>query len=114
MKHQLESILGYLQSESFLMAYRVLNVVVEEREKSGELLSLETSTAIDVLHTCLRIVIGDRVGHPEVAKHFAQTVSFYERLALLLTRKLLGDEQAAAEVNTLMFCQEALGKIRRN
>jgi len=114
MKHQLESILGYLESESFLMAYRVLNAVVEEREKSKELLSVETATAIDVLHTCLRILIGDRVGHPEVAKHFAQTVCFYERLALLLTRKLLGDEQAAAEVNTLMFCQEALGKIRRN
>jgi len=114
MKHQLENILGYLESESFLMAYRVLNAVVEEREKSVEPLSLETSTAIDVLQTCLRIVIGDRVGHPEVSRHFAQTVSFYERLALLLTRKLLGDEQAAAEVDILMFCQEALGKIRRN
>jgi len=41
-------------------------------------------------------------------------VSFYERLALLLTKKLLGDSDASEEVNTLMFCHDALAKHRRN
>lgn len=114
MKHRLENILGYLESESYLMAYRTLNAIVADHEKSGESLSLETSTAIDVMQTCLRIIVGERVGHPEVARFYAQTVSFYERLALLLTRKLLGDSNAAEEVNILMFCQDALTKVRRN
>jgi hypothetical protein len=114
MKHRLENMLGYLESESYLMAYRTLNAIVTENEASGELPSLETSTALEVMQTCLRIIVGERVGHPEVAKHFAQTVSFYERLALLLTKKLLGDDSAAAEVDILLFCHDALAKHRRN
>jgi hypothetical protein len=114
MKQRLENILGYLESESYLMAYRTLNAIVEEREAFGELPSIETSTALDVMQTCLRIIVGERVGHPEVAKHFAQMVSFYERMALLLTKKLLGDESAAAEVDILLFCHDALAKHRRN
>jgi len=114
MKHRLEKMLGYLESESYLMAYRTLSAIVAENEASGVSLSVETTTAIDVMQTCLRIIVGERVGHPEVAKHFAQTVSFYERLALLLTKKLLGDSDASEEVNTLMFCHDALAKHRRN
>jgi hypothetical protein len=106
--------LGYLETESYLMAYRTLNTIVAEHEKSGESLSLEASTAIDVMQTCLRIIVGERVGHPEVARYYAQTVSFYERLALLLTKKLLGDRNAGEEVNLLMFCHEALSKARWN
>jgi hypothetical protein len=114
MKRRLEYILGYLESESYLMAYRMLTSIVEENEPQKESLSLETSTAFDVMQTCLRIIVGDRAGAPEVAKHFAQTVSFYERMALLLTKKLLGDGIAAAEVDILLFCHEALAKHRRN
>ncbi|AOS83925.1 hypothetical protein BIU88_07030 [Chlorobaculum limnaeum] len=114
MKHQLENMLGYLESESYLMAYRTLNAIVAENETSSELLSVETTTAIDVMQTCLRIIVGERVGHPEVARYYAKTVSFYERLALVLTKKLLGDSNAGEEVNILMFCHEALSKARRN
>lgn len=114
MKHQLENILGYLESESYLMAYRTLNAIVAENETSGKSLSLEAVTSLDVMQTCLRIIVGERVGHPEVAKHFAQTVSFYERMVLLLTKKLLGDDSAAAEVDILLFCHDALAKHRRN
>jgi hypothetical protein len=55
------------------------------------------------MQTCPCIIVGDRGGQTEVAQHLAQTVSIYERMALLLTKKLLGDNRAAAEVDMLLF-----------
>lgn len=116
MHEHLRKILGYLESESYLMAYRAVSTLAAESEASVALdrFTVETKTDIDVLHTCLRIIVGERAGNPEVARFYAQTVSFYERLALVLTRRLLGDKAADNEVDALMFCQEALVKTRRN
>lgn len=114
MRKQLESILGYLETESYLMAYRALTAIEKEYDDPDEWLSIETKTDLDVLHTALRIVIGERSGHLETLRKYAQNTGFYERLAYLLTKKLLGNKTAGLEVDTLMFCEEALGKVRRN
>jgi hypothetical protein len=114
MKQHLEKISEYLKSESYLMALRELDALVEENEKLDIWLSLEANTDIDVLHTCLNIVTGERAGYPVMVKHYAHKVSLYERLATLLTRRLLGDKGAGQEIDTLLFCEEALGKVRWN
>lgn len=114
MKHRLESILGYLQTGSYLMAWRALNALGNENEEFRNTLSLEAKTDLDVLHTCLGIVVGERAGHPVAVRNFADTTGLYERMAFLLTRRLLGDSDAGTEIDMLMFCEEALGKVRWN
>ncbi len=114
MKHRLEKISRYLKSESYLMALRELNALVEENEKLDLWLSLETNTDLDVLHTCLNIITGERAGHPVAVKYYAHKVAVYERLANLLTRRLLGDRAVGPEIDTVFFCEEALGKARWN
>lgn len=114
MKQRLEKISGYLKSESYLMALRELNALVEENEKLDIWLSLEANTDIDVLHTCLNILTGERSGHPVMVKYYAHKISLYERLAELLTRRLLGDKNAGQEIDTILFCEDALGKVRWN
>jgi hypothetical protein len=114
MKHRLENISKYLKSESYLMALRELNAIVADNEAFDIWLSLEANTDLDVLHTCLSILIGERTGHPVAVKNYAHKVSLYERLADLLTRRLLGDKDAGKEIDTLLFCEDALGKVRLN
>lgn len=114
MKEQLQSILKYLETESYLMAFRTLAAIEAEYEDPEDWLSLETKTDLDVLHTCLSIVVGERAGHPATVRSYAQTSGFYERLAYLLTKKLLGDEASGKAVDTLMICEEVLRKVRRN
>jgi hypothetical protein len=114
MKHRLEKISGYLKSQSYLMALRELNSIIADNEAFDIWLSLEANTDIDVLHTCLSILIGERAGHSIAVKYYAKTVSIYERLAYLLTRRLLGDKDAGKEIDTLLFCEDALEKVRWN
>jgi hypothetical protein len=114
MKHRLEIISKYLKSESYLMALRELNAIVADNEAFDIWLSLEANTDIDVLHTCMSILIGERAGHPVTVKNYAHKVSLYERLADLLTRRLLGDKEAGNEIDTVFFCEEALAKVRLN
>jgi hypothetical protein len=114
MKHRLEKIAGYLKSESYMMALRELNKIVADNEAFDIWLSLEANTDLDVLHTCLNILAGERAGHPVAVKNYAQTVGIYERLAYLLTRRLLGDKDAGKEIDTVLFCEDALGKLRWN
>ncbi len=103
-----KKVLRYLESESYLKAYRTLHQLADEY------MPLETRVDFDALHSSLGIVVGERSGHPEIAKQLADTPGFYERLAWLLTRKLLGDEEAGEKADTLMLCVAAFGNHRRN
>jgi hypothetical protein len=114
MKDRLERISGYLKSESYLMALRELNALVEENEALDIWLSLEANTDLDVLQTCLSIVIGERSGDPVTVQNYAHKVSIYERLANVLIKRLLGDKSAGKEIDTILFCEDALGKVRWN
>lgn len=102
------TVLGYLESESYLMAYKVLHRIADEY------MPLETRMDYDALHSSLSIIIGERAGHPEIAEELADSAKFYERLAWLLTKKLLGDEEAGEKADTLMLCVAAFGMHRRN
>ncbi|MBN1928507.1 MAG: hypothetical protein JW764_03090 [Chlorobiaceae bacterium] len=101
-------VLGYLESESYLMAYRVLHALADEY------MPLETRMDFDALHSSLSIIVGERSGHPDIVEQLADTVGFYERLAYLLTKKLLGDEDAGEKADILMLCVAAFGNHRRN
>lgn len=103
-----KKVLGYLESESYLMAYRTLHQLVDEH------MLLETRVDFDALHSSLGIVVGERSGYPDIANQLADTAGFYERLAWLLTRKLLGDEKAGEKADTLMLCIAAFGNHWRN
>ena len=50
----------------------------------------------------------------QLRKNYAHKVAVYERLANLLTRRLLGDRAVGPEIDTVFFCEEALGKERWN
>jgi hypothetical protein len=114
MKHRLEKIAGYLGSVSYLMAIRELEAIVADNEAFDIWLPLEANTDIDLLHNCLSILAGERLGHPVAVRHYAHAVRLYERLAHLLTRRLLGDREVAEEIDTILFCEDALGKVRWN
>ncbi|HHE32564.1 MAG TPA: hypothetical protein ENL07_08060 [Chlorobaculum parvum] len=103
-----KKVLRYLESESYMMAYRVL------LELADEYMPLATRMDFDALHSSLGIVVGERSGHPDISEQLADTAGFYERLAYLLTKKLLGDEEAGEKADTLMLCVAAFGNHRRN
>jgi len=103
-----EKVLGYIESESYLMAYRELHKLADEY------MPLETRMDFDALHSSLSIIVGERSGYPDIAEQLADTAGFYERLAYLLTKKLLGDEEAGEKAGTLMLCVAAFGNHRRN
>lgn len=103
-----KKVLGYLESESYLMAYRMLHKLADEY------MPLATRMDFDALHSSLSIIVGERSGHPDVDEQLADTAKLYERLAYLLTKKLLGDEQAGEQADILMLCAAAFGNQRRN
>lgn len=114
MKHRLEKISGFLESENYLMAIRELDAIVADNEAFDIWLSLEANTDIDLLHNCLSILAGERLGHPVAMKNYSHAVTLYERLAHLVTRRLLGDRDVAQEIDTILFCEDAIGKVRWN
>jgi hypothetical protein len=103
-----KKVLGYLESESYMMAYKVLHKLADEY------MPLATRMDFDALHSSLSIIVGERSGHPEIAEELADSAKFYERLAWLLTKKFLGDEEAGEQADILMLCVAAFGMHRRN
>ncbi|RXK88449.1 hypothetical protein EST62_02765 [Chlorobaculum sp. 24CR] len=101
-------VLGYLESESYMMAYKVLHRIADEY------MPLETRMDYDALHSSLSIIVGERSGYPEIAEELADSAKVYERLAWLLTKKLLGDTEAGEQADTLMLCVAAFGMHQRN
>jgi hypothetical protein len=114
MKERFERIRDYIETESYMMALMMLNETVSENGEDGERFLREARTDLELLYTCLSIVVSERAGHPDAIRQYSQAGGFYERLALLVTRKLLGDADAGREARALMFCEDAVGNLRQN
>ena len=114
MKEIFEVLLDCIESQSYLKAFRTLSSVIDEHDDFGDGLSLEEKTELDVLYSCLHIIVSESGGDSGFAGGISQTVGIYERLSLLLIKKLLGDKSAGKEVEMLMFCRDAIRQLRMN
>lgn len=103
-----------IETQRYMTAFRTLRSAIEENQDFEDRLSLDDKTALDVLCSCLHIVVAERGVGSDAMRNYPRTAGFCERMAFLLTRKLLGDKSAGKEVDTLMFCNEAIKKLRYN
>lgn len=114
MKEILEAVLDCIEAQRYVTAFRTLRSAIEENQDFIDRLSLDDRTAIDVLYSCLHIVMAGTGTGSDAMKNYPQRAGVCERMAFLLTKKLLGDRSAGKEVETLMFCNEAINKLRYN